>query len=204
MFGALRFVTLLLVVISMAVPGIFAYWQYSHLAPDPEENAIFTDLAVFDYPPEQVVPDDDLSSSLGENHLELINTIAYEESYGLNATKKPIIHNYLKKPGDVIYCNQNVQGGNLKHLMVDSSSASDKLYFVVMEISDTEYHVFTTRYSDITDNSIGTRIVAYKTVMIEENGEWSARSSYYGTAEVNDPGVVSRAIDVTTWQIIKY
>lgn len=201
MTGVIKLITVFALILSVAVPGVFAYWQYSHLAPNPSDGDVASDISVWDYPPEEIVPDDDTSSSLGENHLVLIQMILNEASYGLNATKKPIIHNYLKNPGDVIYCNQNVQGGNLKHLMVDSSSESDKLYFVVTEISDTEYHTFTLRYADITDNPVGTRIVVYKTVMIKENGVWEAKSSYYGTAEVNDPGTVSRAIDVTTWKI---
>lgn len=158
-------------------------------------------LGVFDYPPEQILPDDNVSSSLGENHLLLITEIIENKSYGLNATKKPIIHNYLKKLGDVIYCSQKVQGGNLKHLMIDSVSEAERLYFVITEISDTEYHAFTMTYDDITDNPVGTKIVAYLTVLKETDGEWAAAYSRRVLAEVNSPGVVSRAIGVTSWEI---
>lgn len=201
MTNGIKAVALMLIVVCSSVSVVFAYWQYSHLAPDLADGAVTSAISVWDYSPEEIVPDDDTSSSLGENHLDLIEMIVNQASYGLNATKKPIIHNYLKKPGDVIYCNQNVQGGNLKHLMIDSTTTADRLYFVVTEISDTEYHAFTLKYADITNNPLGTRVAVYKTVMLKENGVWEAKFSYYGTAEVNDPGVVSRAIDVTTWKI---
>lgn len=202
MIKTTRIILLALLLLCLSVPGVCAAWQYSHIAPDPADGQLLSGVGIFDYPPEEIVPDDETSSSLGENHLTLIETIVFEESYGLNATKKPIIHNYLKEPGDVIYCSQNVQGGNLKHLMVDSSSGSERLYFVITKISDTEYHAFTMRYADVTGHAVGTEIEAYKTVLTKKDGTWSAYASYYGYAKVSAPGTVSRAIDVTTWRYV--
>lgn len=203
MTKGIRAVVLLLTFVCASVSGVFAFWQYSHLAPNIADGGITSGIKVFDYPPEEIVPGDDQSSSVGENHLLLINEIVYEASYGLNATKKPIIHNYLKNPGDVIYCSQNVQGGNLKHLMIDGVSEADKLYFVITKISDSEYHAFTMRYADITNNSVGTEIEAYKTVMLKDDaGEWAAKISYYGAIKVNAPGIVSRGVDVDSWRTI--
>lgn len=205
MLGGLRIIMLLCAIIAvLAVPSVHAYWQYATVLPYVPTEEMSSKLNTFDYPPEEILPDDDISSSLGENHLLLVTKIIEDSRYGLNATKKPIIHNYLKEPGDVIYCSQNVQGGNLKHLMIDSVSEAEKLYFVVTKISDTEYHTFTMNNSDVRDKAVGTRIVAYLTVMKKsDTGEWSAAYSHRVLVSVNDPGVVSKGIDVTSWELFE-
>ena len=205
MLGGFRVIALLCAVLAiLAVPSVHAYWQYSTIFPFVPGEEMSARLNTFDYPPEEILPDDDISSSLGENHLLLVTEIIENSSYGLNATKKPIIHNYLKEPGDVIYCSQNVQGGNLKHLMIDSVSEAEKLYFVVTKISDTEYHTFTMNNSDVRDKAVGTRIVAYLTVMKKsDKGEWSAAYSHRVLVSVNAPGVVSKGIDVTSWELFE-
>ena len=207
MLGGFRIIAIFFVICALlAVPGVHAYWQYSTIFPFVPGEEMSARLNTFDYPPEQILPDDDISSSLGENHLLLVTEIIEDSSYGLNATKKPIIHNYLKEPGDVIYCSQNVQGGNLKHLMIDSVSEAERLYFVITKISDTEYHTFTMNHDDIMDNPVGTQIIAYLTSMkkLSETGEWVASYSHKVLVRVNDPGVVSKAIDVTDWVIFEY
>ena len=206
MLGGFRIIAILCIVCAiLAVPGVHAYWQYSSKMPYTSPEEMHSQLGVFDYPPEEILPDDEISSSLGENHLLLVTEIVEDSTYGLNATKKPIIHNYLKEPGDVIYCSQNVQGGNLKHLMIDSVSEAERLYFVITKISDTEYHTFTMNYSDIKDNPVGTKIVAYLTSMKKntQTDEWYAAYSHRVLVEVNSPGVVSEAIDVTSWELFE-
>ena len=190
--------------LTVAVPGVFAYWRYSLNDPDDNVNGIVADMGIFSYPPEEILPDDEEASDLGINHWDLIQKILHEPSYGLNATKKPIIHTYLTQPGAVVYCSQHTTGGNLKHLMIDSLSSAQALYFVITEISDTEYHTFTFTYRDATDNPVGTEIVVYKTIMVKgDDKKWSAPTSYYGYAKVNDPGdKVDKAIDVTSWRYV--
>ena len=202
MFKGLIALIFLVMVTALSVPGVYALWQYSNLPPAVKESDIGLGLKVFDYPPEEIVPDDELSTSIGENHLMLIQMVVDEASYGLNATKKPIIHKYLENPGDVVYCSQNTTGGNLKHLMIDSVSEADHLYFVITKISDTEYHTFTFRYADMTNYPVGTEIETYKTVMLKTDGVWEAKYSYYGVAKINAPRVVSRGIDVTSWRYV--
>ena len=205
MLGGFRVIALLCAVLAiLAVPSVHAYWQYSTIFPFVPGEEMNARLNTFDYPPEEILPDDDISSSLGENHLLLVTEIIEDSNYGLNATRKPIIHNYLKEPGDVIYCSQNVQGGNLKHLMIDSVSEAERLYFVVTKISDTEYHTFTMNNSDVQDKAVGTKIVAYLTVMKKsDTGEWSAAYSHRVLVSVNAPGVVSKGIDVTSWELFE-
>lgn len=201
MTRGIRAIVLMLTLVCTSVSGVFAFWQYSHLSPDAAGGGLTSGMSVFDYPPEEIVPGGETSAVVGENHLLLIKQILNEADYGLNATKKPIIHKYLKNVGDVIYCSQNVQGGNLKHLMIDGVSEAEKLYFVTTKISDTEYHTFTFRYADIRDNPVGTEIEAYKTIMVKED-KWVAKISYYGAVKVNAPGVVSKGIDVNSWRTI--
>lgn len=189
------------VLVVLGVPGVLAAWQYAHTPVPHIFDEMISGLGLFEYRPEDVVPDDEEASDAGENHLSLIEMILWEASYGLNATKKPILHNLLNKAGDVVYCSQNVQGGNLKHLMVDSTEGAERLYFVLAWVSDTEYHCYTMRYHDLTSKVVGSEIEVYKTVMTEDDkGVWSSPKSYYGHAKINDPEVVSRGIDVTTWR----
>ena len=191
---------MLLFALVSCVPGAYAFWEYAVLPSHSDADTFASDMGMFSYAPEQVMPGDKEASELGENHLDLVQIILYEASYGLNATKKPIIHNYLEEVGDVVYCSQHTTGGNLKHLMIDSSSETERLYFIITKISDTEYHTFTMRYEDLTTKTVGAEIEAYKTIMVKENGKWDATYSYRGMAKVNSPGTVSRGIDVTSWR----
>ena len=201
---AIKYAVLIFSMVTMlAVPGVYAYWQYSHVPAYVEPQNVSSHVNEFYYPPEEIVPGDNNATSLGENHLLLITEIIEENNYGLNATKKPIIHNYLENPGDVIYCSQNVKGGNLKHLMIDGVEGANRLYFVVLMVSETEYHTFTMLYSDIEDNEVGTEIIAYRTVMREVDGIWKSIYSHRGLAKVNDPGVVEKAIDASSWRMFE-
>ncbi len=178
--------------------GAYGLFYYQNEDPDDVSINQGIQLLAFHYPPEQVIPGGGGNGSvpLGENHLELVTNIVEHTNYGLNADKKPIIHNVLSSDGKIIYCDQTVQGGNLKHLAIDSSDNADRLYFVILRKSDSEYHTFTMTQNDI-GFPIGTRITVYMTVMVkDEKGVWSSSYSFKGTAEVNDPGIVSRAIDV--------
>ena len=201
---AIKYAILIFSIVTMiAVPGVYAYWQYANGDVYIEPQGISSHMNEFYYPPEEIVPGDDNATSLGKNHLLLITEIIEETDYGLNATKKPIIHNYLENPGDVIYCSQNVQGGNLKHLMIDGVEGADRLYFVILMVSETEYHTFTMVYSDIENNAVGTEIVAYRTVMREVDGVWKSIYSHRGLAKVNDPDVVEKAIDASSWRMFE-
>lgn len=187
------------ILLILFIPGVFAFWGYNSTIPS-EPETFAASLMEFGYKTEEVLPGGgSVSAPVGENHLALIEKILNEPSYGLNATKKPIIHNTLSYPGAVIYCDQKVQGGNLKHLMIDGVAASEKLYFVISEVSDTEYNIFTLVANDL-KGSIGSEIEVYKTVAVKgTDSKWKATVSYHGYAQIISPGKVSRAIDVTTW-----
>ena len=194
------FFALLLLIGCVTTAGAYATWKYAEYE---VPNKYFSvDMGVseegFYYPPEVVVPDND-NNSVKENHLELINIILHEASYGLNATKKPIIHEYLDENGNVIYCNQNVQGGNLKHILTKQTNA-ENVQFCITRISEAEYHTYTFSQNLLNATAYGNQIEVYKTVMVkDEDGVWSAPKSFKGVALVFDPGIVSRSIDISTW-----
>lgn len=197
----LKLIPAMCLVLVMSLSGVYATWRYAVLKlPTAQENLIWS-ITLFEYAPEEILPGGETEvAPMGENHYSLIEKILNEASYGLNATKKPIVHELLTKPGDVVYCNQNVQGGNLKHMLLDAAEGAESLYFVITEISDTEYHAFTF-VEDALGGPYGSEIEVYKTVMVcGDNGIWTAPNSYKGYAKINEPVVVSRGIDVTSWR----
>ena len=191
---------LLIVILTLFVGSAYATWYYACQPAIPVRDDLSLSLNVFDFAPDEIIPGGDIEAPLGENHLDLIEIILNEPDYGLNAKKKPIMHNVLKSNG-VIYCDQNVQGGNMKHLMVDSSAYTERLYFLLSKVSDTEYHAFTLSYYDLREGDEGSEIHVYKTVLEKgDNGKWTAPRSYSGYATIIDPGIVSAAIDYRSWR----
>ena len=67
----------------LAVPGVHAVWYYSDSFPVVSPEEMESGISVFDYPPEEMLPDDDIVSSIGENHLLLVTEIIENSSYGL-------------------------------------------------------------------------------------------------------------------------
>jgi len=197
----LKLIPAMCLILVMSLSGVYATWRYAVLKiPTTQENLSWS-MTLFEYAPEEILPGGGTEvAPMGENHYTLIEKILNEASYGLNATKKPIVHELLKKPGDVVYCNQTVQGGNLKHMLLDAAEGAEFLYFVITEISDTEYHTFTF-VEDALGGPYGSEIEVYKTIMVcGDNGIWTAPNSYKGYAKINEPLVVSRGIDVTSWR----
>ena len=183
----------------MFIPGVFATWNYS-LFPITEEQLFISTggLAEFYYKPEEILPGEEEDTQLHQNHYNLLQNIVNHIDYGLNATKKPIIRNLLLENHGVVYSEQNVQGGNLKHMMLNTSDV-DRLGFVVQYVSDTEFAAYTFSSTQLT-SKVGSYIEVYKTQIIYENGKWKDVRSFTGIAIVFRPQVVPLSIDVTTWQ----
>ena len=197
----MRFWVCSIIVSAAAVSGAYASWVYASGPMNEEAFDGGVSITEFVYNPEEVLPDDNTSTQLGENHSDLIQNILFEASYGLNATKKPIIHNLLNQAGDVIYCQQNVQGGNLKHLMIDGTGAYS-LLFQIEYVSDTEYITYTYLASDVNNSEVGAEIEVYKTVVAKAPGQhWEATLSYHGKAKVIRGSGGIRGIDASTFVI---
>lgn len=187
----------LVVVILLSISGVYANWVYP-MSMLSNYTMTITPRA-FKWEGSDVLPDDD-QNAIGENHIVLLENILFEANYGLNADKKPIIHNLLNNAGDVVYCQQNVKGGNLKHLMIDNTDAFS-LLFQVEYVSDSEYVIYTYSAPLIREASVGDYIEVFiTTAKIDGDGIWQAVSSSVGEAKVISPGgKVPKAIDSATF-----
>ena len=182
--------------------GVFAAWHYAtSFAYGDNENANIS-IIEFKYNPEEVLPSDKEDTELHLNHYNLINSIVNHIDYGLNANKKPIIRNLLLDEHGVVYGNQSVSGGNLKHMLLNTSDVN-ALMFVVEYVSDTEFNAYTFIEREASSSNVGNYIQVYKTIIVKES-TWKAMLSYEGRAKVFRPGVVSYSIDVTTWESFQY
>ena len=126
-------------------------------------------------------------------------SIVNHVDYGLNANKKPIIRNLLLKDRvGIVYGDQSVSGGNLKHMLLNTSDVNALMY-AVEYVSDTEFNAYTFIESELDSDNVGSYIQVYKTTIVNDGG-WKATLSYEGRAKVCRPGVVSYSVDVTTWE----
>ncbi len=190
----LAFITLL------TAGGVYATWTYGLEDVEEKQTDVNVGVQQFYYAPEEVLPGDDQATEIGENHLELIEKILNEVSYGLNATKKPIIHDLLNEQGDVVYCQQNVQGGNLKHLLIDGTGAH-ALLFQIEYVDEDTYITYTYTHGDVVTAAVGNRVYAYRTVMARgQNGVWTALNSVHGSAIVISATSSLRGLDSSTWE----
>lgn len=93
-----------------------------------------------------------------------------------------------------------MQGGNLKHLIIDGTAAYN-LLFQIEYVSDTEYITYTFLAADASTYPVGGEIEVYKTIMAQgEDGVWVAPTSYKGVASVKPSNNSVRAIDSSTWR----
>ncbi len=194
-------IAILLLIVSIG--GVYASWYY-YLEPTPTgQRQLGINMGVFEYAPEEVLPGDKEATNLHENHFNLITNIVSHNDYGLNATKKPIVRELLEDGVLVVYSVQNVSGGNLKHMMLDSSDV-ESLMFAVAYYSDTEYHAYTFSGIKVKSGNEGVVIEVYKTIIVKENGKWYAKTSFAGTATISaveaSDGATHVSIDVNTWK----
>ena len=196
-------VWLSIMIFCASISGVFATWIYAGEPADSVQGEIELGINEFDYSPEAILPggDNDIQVEVGQNHLWLIENIVNHVSYGLNATSKPIVRELLEDGAGVVYSNQSVSGGNLKHMLVNDSSMED-LDFAVKYETDTFYTAFTFPSKYLTSSSVGATIEAYKTDIFYENGKWIAKTSYFGSVKVarvrgGNKQIIS--IDVSSW-----
>ncbi len=195
-------------IFAIGVDGVSAKWFFVPLVqPDPYHGEITAEMGEFYYKPEEVLPGGGIVPEIGKNHLDLLQLILYEDDkgYGLNINKKPIVHNNLQDPGDIIYCDQQVTQGNLK-FMLDKNATVNRLFFCIVKESDTEYTSYSFSYSEMMSAMLyETKIVVYKTTLRKENGVWDDVLSAGGYATVKDVSVADcgRSIDVDSWRIGK-
>ncbi len=178
--------------------GVYATW---HFADKPTESTNFGfKVLMQDYvwDGSDILPDDENADQYGQNHMDLIQKIINDLRYGLNSTSSTLLHNYLEEKGDIVWCDQQVSGGNLKHLMIDGTDAY-ALMFQIEWISSTKYIIYT-YIRDDAYQSIGTSINVYRTV-VDKTDHWHAVETKIGTAPIIDPSAkkVDRGIDSSKW-----
>lgn len=191
---------------SVCVYGMWVY--YADTVPI-AYNAT-TQMGMFGYAPEIVVPGGEHEAELNENHLRLIDLVLNESDsgYGLNYSDTVLLHKYLKLQS-VVYSNQKTSGGHLKFIL-DPKTDTGGLYYCVEKVSDTEYYCYTFAVDDMLE-AAGTQneIVAYRTTLVKTN-QWNATVSYLGYAKVLDitdigisahPQCEDYSIDVRSWHV---
>lgn len=194
-----------LVVIMATIAGVYAEWYYAVGKANHEEANLALGMTAFAYAPEEVLPDEE-QDKLKENHFYLVDNILHHSRYGVNGGDKDVIHSYLEDFG-AVYGNQNVSGGNLKFVLAAENSVAGNVQFMMVKISDTEYHAYTFSAVELEDKLNGDIIEVYKTIMVYgDDGQgdevWYAPKSFKGEATLGycqtDKGRI-RSILVETW-----
>ena len=198
---------LMALLLVFSVSGVYATWIYVEIPLDPAEQQIGLSLLEFDYTPEEILPGgDNEAPEIGQNHLALIDLILNDRNYGLNYGSKTTLHDYLEDKG-VVYSNQKVSGGNLRHLL-NPTDNTHNMYYCLEKVSDTVYYAYTFSMDDLSTAGGSTvEIVAYRTVF-EKTDQWNATTSHYGYARTRtlrdlgasaDSNAIPYSIDMSTW-----
>lgn len=204
---AKRLPLILIVIICLICPlfvSLNAEWMYPDMSLTLENGLdVNVDLIEFEYTPEEILPggDNNEQVQVGQNHMQLITNVVDHVTYGLNATSKPIVRELLEDGATAVYSNQNVSGGNLKHMLLDDYRM-EALDFAVKYETDTFYTTFTFESKWLASRYVGTTIAVYKTEMHYQNDKWVATRSYKGTAVVANVRGGNKQIvniDVFSW-----
>ena len=189
---------IVLAVCTFSFSSVNAKWFYGASLP---VESISTSYKLVDFYWEGSgnLPGDEQDTEYGENHMELLQKVINDLRYGLNA-EHSILHNYLEEMGDILYSEQQVSGGNLKHLMIDGTGAY-ALLFQIEFVSETEYNVYTYKQEDTEDYKIGENIEVYFTKVSKINGKWDGVKTEIGVAKLCETNnkKVPRAVDTSTW-----
>ena len=189
------FVFLSAMILFASTSGAFATWMFAEepsLSIQTTQNVVISE---FVWEPEEILP----TVTPGQNFLDLYQSILENDKGGLNGSKDTLEDAVLKDKDGLVHGEQNVQGGNLKHLFV--TQASRELNFLVEYVSDTEFLLYIYKEEDAQTGAINaTRIQVYKTFLFQENGVWAGTETQVGTALVAYlPGTSVRSIDVESW-----
>lgn len=178
----------LLFIIIIISSSVYSTWCYANDSVANTTGLVGVTLQVFEYAPEEVLPEDDD----GKNHVELVNNLVEGEnglnnpnSY-LNAQIKNRQNGGLFKPKRDTLGSMGVdQGDELEELF---SLASQNLSFLIQFIDDSTYYIFTTEV-DLGENGkpnykIGEEYIApiYRTIVEKINGVWTSQTSAKGYA----------------------
>ena len=193
---SLSFIYILFIMIIFAsFGGAYATWIFAEEPAVSKQDSNSIILSEFVWAPEEILPD----VTPGQNYLDLYESILNNNKGGLNSSKDTLENALFKDDEGLLHGDENVSGGNLKHLFV--TSASRELDFIAQRISNTEIHVYMYQASQAKGGAVGvTKINVYMTIYLSDGEDWEGAEAQLGTAIVQYmPNSNIIAIDVGTW-----
>lgn len=192
----------------------YSTWQYAQEKLKDITQMANTTLKVFEYEPEEVLPDDEI----GKNHVALVeDLIGDNNGNGLN-NPNSYLNQQIKKRQNIWYRDLDTLGS----MGVDQQDELEKIFtldsknlsFLIQFVNDTTYYIFTTEVefgeNGAPNYKIGEEYISpiYRTLVKNINGIWEAQTSAKGYAlsayyeESNLFGNVTKipSFDADTWQ----
>lgn len=167
----------------------YSTWRYAQEKVESITGSPTKILNVFEYAPEEVLPDD----VMGENHVVLVTALVGEEN-GLNDPDSYLneqIETRQNPSIPILFTSRDTLGsmGKLQESELEKlfSLESKNLSFLIQFISDTIYYIFTTEVDLGEDGApnyaIGTVISPiYRTIVEKIDGTWVTQTSAKGYA----------------------
>ena len=178
---AFYYLILLCLVACIVTGGAVAQWVFTDTA-EPQNTSNLLSISPFMYAPEEVLPDEEESAEMQENHIDLLHNILHHPKYGLNYSNT--LDNAINLH-DLLRSQENIQGGNLKHLF--TTRESELLDFAIHYISDSEYVLYSFEDDDLAMGTVdSTRIPVYMVVLAEVDGKWDAAGAVKGHAVIRE------------------
>ena len=183
------------IIFTATTSGVFATWYFAENPVTSASDSVGANIVEFVWKPEEILP----SETPGQNYIDLFESILNNDKAGLNSNKGVLEDAVINDSDGIVHSEQNVQGGNLKHLFITNESRD--LDFIMEYISDTEFHAYMYKSSDVTGGAAGvTRVKVYMTIYVKQNGTWIGQETQFGYATVQFfPGSSRLSIDPDTW-----
>ena len=187
----------LLLILALSCTGVYATWRYATFFTDVDTPDMSLNTEEFSWKSEEILPDTPEDSQIGNNYMVLLEQVKNNVKAGLNGSKDVLFNE--TKENIVLHSNQNVQGGNLKHLFITSECRL--LDFVVHYISDTELHLFLYENATLPNAAADkTVILVYRVVLKLEKGVWDDVGTVVGHSTVRRlSGISNLTIAPTEW-----
>ena len=173
-----------------SITGVYADWIYEDDPPLTQE--IPSHMAVFEYKPEEVLPDEDEDTEQGTNHLSLLEVIKTDPKLGLNINKKNNLEDALVLKNGFVHCYDNtIHGGNMNNLP-DPSRALAYVLECTVENEKIVGNIYLYSFTIISNKPAdGTAIVVYRTTFVQQtNGAWQDTTSALGYVLSGDEAVL--------------
>ena len=176
-----------------SIGGVYATWKYAEQSIDDVQTEQNVTLSHFIWEPEEILP----TVTPGQNFLDLLNSILNNVKNGLNSSKDALEKAVVNK--GLLHSSHNLQGGNIKHLFINEECR--ELDFLFQYISDTEFHLYMYKESDVKTGAVGvSEIAVYMSILVKENSVWKGKEAQFGYAKIQYlPNSSIIAVDVSSW-----